>query len=233
MDKNLLPVGRSIVPTQVGFHLPRENFEGSGFAYTVRPDQSEDLSRTRHREPVQLEAVRPVPVRGIPLQVLRQIDDVDGIEGTFFDADATPDAERLGEESDLRLGPHLDAQLAQLDDRACLLALLPALLRLAPFGGDDGDTREGVRPRIVVLLLAPLLLSHVGACACVLPSSIFISPRSPEQFGLDSASSVDDSERLSQTNAVISTGCYQGISPCPLTLLSASLTLSSTQRSEE
>ena len=55
----------------------------------------------------------------------------------------------------LVVGRHLDAELAHPDDRAGLLALLAATLRLALVAGHDGDPRE-----LVLLLLRLLLRTH-------------------------------------------------------------------------
>ena len=58
--------------------------------------------------------VGPVPVRRVALEVLRQVDDVDRLERALLHADAAADAELLRDPRALRLGRHLDAQLAHL-----------------------------------------------------------------------------------------------------------------------
>ena len=124
---------------------------------SVGADEAEDVPRPGHGQPVQLERVRRVSVRGLLLQVGRQVDDGDGLEGALLDADAAADAQLLADVGDLVVGRHLDAQLAHAHHRAGLLALLPAALGLAPVIVDDGDTGEHVA---VVGVLAVLLGTH-------------------------------------------------------------------------
>jgi len=80
---------------------------------------------------VQLEAVGRVAVGDLCLEVGRQVDDVDGVKGTFLRANATSYAQSFGDEGDPARGVDLDAELAGTNDRAGLLAFLPAFLRLA------------------------------------------------------------------------------------------------------
>ena len=49
------------------------------------------LSRSGHGQPVQLEAVGSVPMSGLRLQVLREVDDRDRPEGTLCDKANTQD----------------------------------------------------------------------------------------------------------------------------------------------
>ena len=86
-------------------------------------------------------------------KILRQVDDCDCFEGALLDADTATDAEILGDVRDLRGAAHLDAQLANLHQRARLLALLPAFLRAALVRRDDGDAVEPVGGRFIALLL--------------------------------------------------------------------------------
>lgn len=107
---------------------------------------------------------------GLRLQIRRQVDDVDRFKGAFLDTDTTTDAEVLGEERDLVLRRHLDAEFACPDktrprhefldpkvqgvskggqnrlthtnDGAGLFALLATFLWLALVRRDDGDTRQ-------------------------------------------------------------------------------------------
>ena len=46
---DLLPVGRSREPPEVGFHLAREDLERGGLTGAVGADEAEDLARARHR----------------------------------------------------------------------------------------------------------------------------------------------------------------------------------------
>jgi hypothetical protein len=58
---------------------------------------------------VELEGVGAVAVRRLALEVLRQVDDHDRLEGALLDADAAADAELLRDPGDLGVGRDLDA----------------------------------------------------------------------------------------------------------------------------
>lgn len=62
------------------------------------------------------------------LEVGGQVDDVDGIEGTFLGADTASNTQPLRYEGNLGGGIHFDAQFARADNRARLFAFLPAFL---------------------------------------------------------------------------------------------------------
>ena len=49
---------------------------------------------------------------GLTVEVRREVDDLHGLEGTLFHADAAPDAQFLGNLCDLRRGRHFDAEFA-------------------------------------------------------------------------------------------------------------------------
>ncbi len=89
MYQNLLPIGRSVIFTQVGLHFTREDFECGGFPDTVGTDEAEDLARAWHGEAVEFEGVGSVPVGCISFEVLGEVDDLYRLEWTFFDADTT------------------------------------------------------------------------------------------------------------------------------------------------
>ena len=95
--EDVLPVGRRIELSRVRFELPRED----------RRCRSCPRGRARAN-----------------LKDLRQVDDLDGLEGALLHADAAADAQRLGEEGHLVGALHLDAQIPDLHHRAGLLALL-------------------------------------------------------------------------------------------------------------
>lgn len=80
---------------------------------------------------MELEAVCRVTMGDLGLEVRGQIDDVDGVEGTFLRADTTTDTQSLRDEGDLGCVVHLDTQLARADDGARLFAFLSAFLWLA------------------------------------------------------------------------------------------------------
>jgi hypothetical protein len=62
------------------------------------------------------------------LEIGGQVDDVDGVEGAFFRADTTTNAEALRDEGDLGRVGDFDAQLARADHGTRLLAFLPTFL---------------------------------------------------------------------------------------------------------
>lgn len=96
---------------------------------------------------MQLEAVGGVAVSDLALEVGGQVDDVDSVERAFLWANTASDTEALRDEGDLGLGSDFDTELAGTDDRAGLLALLPAFLRLALVAVDDGDTVDETHVR--------------------------------------------------------------------------------------
>lgn len=77
---------------------------------------------------MKLEAIRRVSVGDLGLEIRRQVDDRDCIEGAFLRADTASDAETLGDEGDSRIGGDLDAELSAAHDGAGLLALLTTFL---------------------------------------------------------------------------------------------------------
>ena len=46
-------------------------------------------------------------MRGLLLEVCREVDDLDGVEGALLHADAAPDAQVLADRRDLVVGSHL------------------------------------------------------------------------------------------------------------------------------
>lgn len=129
MLDDVLPVRGVVVSAQVGLELPAENLEGSTLADTVGSNQTQDLSRTGHGKTVELEGIGAISVGDLALEVGGQVDDGDGVEGALLGADATTDAERLGDEGEARRGSNLNAELATANDGAGLLAFLTALSR--------------------------------------------------------------------------------------------------------
>lgn len=130
--------------TEIGLHFPRQYLERGTLANAVGAHQSQDLTGTGHGQSMQFEAVGSVAMGGVLLQILGQIDDVDGLKGTLLDADTAPDAQWFGEVGDLGLGPDLDAEFAQFDDGTGLFAFLFAFFGFALFGVDDGYAGEAV-----------------------------------------------------------------------------------------
>lgn len=118
MLDNVLPVRWVVVAAQIGLQLAAENLEGGALADSVCSNQTEHLTRARHRQAMELEAVGAIAVRHLVLEVGWQVDDGDGVKGTLLDADAAADAERLGDEGDAGLGGDFDAELAAAYHRA-------------------------------------------------------------------------------------------------------------------
>ena len=110
--------------TQVGLELAGQNLQGSTLSDTVGTDQTQHLSRSGHRQTMQLETVGAISVGDLALEVGGQVDDGNGIEGALLGANTTTDAERLGDEGQARFGSNLDAELATSNDRARLFTFL-------------------------------------------------------------------------------------------------------------
>mmetsp|Transcript_35444 Transcript_35444/g.88930 ORF Transcript_35444/g.88930 Transcript_35444/m.88930 type:complete len:416 (+) Transcript_35444:840-2087(+) len=151
VEQDLLPVGHVFKPAEVGLELAGQHLQCRRLANAVGADEAQHLTRARHRQPVQLEGVGAVAVGGFALQVLRQVDDLDCLEGTFPDADTAANAQLLRDPCRRVLRRHLNAKLTNFHHRAAFLALLAALLGLAPVGIDDSNAGELVR--LIVLLL--------------------------------------------------------------------------------
>ena len=77
---------------------------------------------------MQLEAIGRVAVGDLGLKVCRQVDDMNGTEGTFLRANTATDTEALRNEGNFGLGCHFDTKLACADHRARLFALLTTFL---------------------------------------------------------------------------------------------------------
>mmetsp|Transcript_88045 Transcript_88045/g.188938 ORF Transcript_88045/g.188938 Transcript_88045/m.188938 type:complete len:269 (+) Transcript_88045:1322-2128(+) len=140
VTQDFLPVGRVVEPPKIGLQLPRQDIERSGLADPVRAHQAQDLAWPRNRQPVQLEGVRTIPVRGLLAEVLRKVDDGDRLEGALLGADTATNAERLRDPGEFGVFLHLDAELACSHHGAELLALLLALFRLATVRVHDGNS---------------------------------------------------------------------------------------------
>mmetsp|Transcript_29627 Transcript_29627/g.55078 ORF Transcript_29627/g.55078 Transcript_29627/m.55078 type:complete len:95 (-) Transcript_29627:170-454(-) len=91
---------------------------------------------------MQFERVRPIAMGCIFFEIFWEIDDINGLERTFFHTYTTAYAQRLRDKSQLALGANLDAQLPELHDWATLLTFLSTFLRLALLNIDDGNPRQ-------------------------------------------------------------------------------------------
>lgn len=143
--QDLLPVGRVLEASQVGLELSAENLQCGTLADTVCSNKTQHLSRTGHRQPVQLEAVRRVSVSDLGLEVGGQVDDVDGVKGAFLRADTATDTQALRDEGDLGFGGDFDAQFAGAYDGTRFLAFLPAFLLYVSTGARSGVSRTHFR----------------------------------------------------------------------------------------
>lgn len=130
---DFLPVRRIVMAAEIGLELSAENLQCSTLANTVGSNQSENLSRSGHRETMQLEAVGAIAMGDLAFQIGRQVDDGNGIEWAFLGADTTANAERLGDESEAGFGGDFNAELPAANNRAGLLALLATFPRAALF----------------------------------------------------------------------------------------------------
>lgn len=81
-------------------------------------------------------------MRGLLLQIRRQIDDRDRFERTFLHTNTATDAQLLTDRRNLIGRRHLNAQLARTHHRTGSFALLIASLRLALVLVDDRDSRQ-------------------------------------------------------------------------------------------
>lgn len=115
---NILPVGGVVVTTKIGLEFTTENLQGGTLANTVGSDKTKNLIGTGHRQTMELEAVGAISVGNLALEIGGQVDNCNGIKRTLLGADTTTDAQRLGDEGQLRLGRNFNAQLSTTDNRA-------------------------------------------------------------------------------------------------------------------
>ena len=99
--QDFLPVWRVVISPQIRLEFATQDFQRCTLAYTVCSDQSQYLTRARHRKSVELETVCGVPVCDLGFKIRRQVDDVDGTERAFLNADTTSNAEPLRYEGNL------------------------------------------------------------------------------------------------------------------------------------
>lgn len=110
--EQFFPIRRIIKFTQVWFHLARENLECCGFANTVRADETQDLTRTRHRKAMEFEGIGRVAMRHLGFEIGGQIDNVNGPKGALFGADTAANTKRFGDGRDLTGAFDFDTKLA-------------------------------------------------------------------------------------------------------------------------
>ena len=112
VPQNLLPSRRRVEASQVRLQLAREHLQRRGLADAVRADEPEHLTRPRHWQPVQLEAVGAIAVDRLPCERLGQVDDHDRLERALLDANATADAKFLADPRAAASGLNLDTEAA-------------------------------------------------------------------------------------------------------------------------
>jgi hypothetical protein len=96
------PVGFVTDAAEVGVEFAGEDTDGGGLSDPVGAENPRHLALLGGREAVEAERVLAVAVNRLVVQLLREIDDLDGVEGALLDADATGFAE-----ADLLGDPHL------------------------------------------------------------------------------------------------------------------------------
>jgi len=101
--------------------------------------------RVGHREaPVEFESVGAIAVGGLLLQVLGKIDDLNGLEGAFFDADTATNAQLLRQRRGFHASVRLNAELSHPHHWATLFTLLLTAFWFAFIIGNDGNTGQGL-----------------------------------------------------------------------------------------
>ncbi len=84
----LVPSRRFLVPAEVGLEFACEDANGGRLPDPVRTEDTSDLALLWSGKPVQREGVLAVAVDGLVLELLREINDLNSIEGALLDADS-------------------------------------------------------------------------------------------------------------------------------------------------
>ena len=100
-----------------------ENFECGRFADSIGANEAEYLSGAWSGQPVEFERVGMVAVNRLLLQVRREVNDLDGLEGTFLHADTATDAQRLVNSGRLVVRSHLNSLLLNFTNKARLTCI--------------------------------------------------------------------------------------------------------------
>jgi hypothetical protein len=96
--ENLFPIWWIVKSTEIRLQFARKNLQCRALADTVCAYQTKHLSRTWHRETMQLETVGRISMGNHGLEVRGQVDDRDGVEWAFLWADTATDAETFRDE---------------------------------------------------------------------------------------------------------------------------------------
>jgi hypothetical protein len=91
--KNPIPYLKA---TQIGLGLASKDFKSGGLANSICSNQTQDFSSSGDGQSMQFELISSVAMGSILFQVLGQVDDLQGIHGTLFHADAATNTKRLG-----------------------------------------------------------------------------------------------------------------------------------------
>lgn len=113
MLDDILPVRRVFEPPQVGLELAAENFQSSALSNTVGTHKTQNISGSRHWQPMELKAVGSISMRDLALKVRGEVNDGDGTEWAAFRADAATDTELFRDEGNSRLGRHLGIRASE------------------------------------------------------------------------------------------------------------------------
>ena len=141
VSQDLFPLWRILVSAEVGLQGATEDSQRRGFADSVCSDQAENFSWPWHRESMKLETVGAVSMSDLFREAFGQVDNLDGFEGATLDAQPTAEAHGFRYVADLGRSVYFNANFARFVNRACLLALLGALFRLALVGVDNRDSQ--------------------------------------------------------------------------------------------
>ena len=106
---DVLPVRRIVELAQVRLEFSTEDLQCSALSDTVCSNETQHVSWSGHRQPVQLEAVGGISVGHLALEVRGQVDDGDGAERALLGTDTTSDAEGLGNEGESGVRRHFNA----------------------------------------------------------------------------------------------------------------------------
>ena len=127
--QEIVPAGLMLIVPEVRHKLPCKYLEGGRLPYPVPADEAHNLPLPHRRDMEEPEGIDAVLVDLVALELLAQVQDVDGVEWADLDADPATYAEPLGDHGQLVL-PKDDALLAVDVDRTLLDALEAALLAL-------------------------------------------------------------------------------------------------------
>lgn len=93
---DISPFGRRVEHSEVRLNLVGEDLQGSGFSDTVGADQPQNRSDSGGGKSVEDKTVRSISVSGFVRDIVRQVDDLDSIEGASLGADTASHAKNFG-----------------------------------------------------------------------------------------------------------------------------------------